>query len=278
MWSGFEALFQFPFDTPGSRDEYLVAKLRSELAGLNLREEFWEGVTEWAEATYAVRCGHTHGGAPAHGQLVLEGYSLSLLYVALELAARIITARALRHAKLDFGLTAVEEELNALFVERKTILELSAALKKSDRKEIFPGTPGSEVGTLISARMSDLVTLRRVPTWFRGDTSVAKARQKLGMSLSAWAEFLLAHSPAALDIDAVRGLRDVIADGLALQEPPGAIDTKLRQYLLDTGMTTPEPYGDPTGASVRNAHGVPVWLVAEAFVRLDELFEGYPLH
>lgn len=286
IWSGFESMFHFPYpwgSNLGGRDDYLLERLKNELGSLPLREDFWEGLECWVRRAYRVRCLHTHGDDVCEELLLLERYGVGLVDFGLSLAEAIIRARSAPSelsGNVRFG---VGVELEQYFGWRIVVDGVVRALKGMDREEIYPGRAN---GQPENGRISDLfgllrrlISFREIFGDYKGNESVARARQKLGLALSAWAGELVKHPPAGVDIGIMVYLRDIIKNGKESGLGIDEIDSNLAEYFCDGMMYreiaywTEEAIGGDTEPLLIGEFSF--WMLVDSFIRLHEIYIGY---
>ncbi|MBZ4336443.1 hypothetical protein [Corallococcus sp. AS-1-12] len=284
IWSGFESMFHFPYPWGSSlrgRDDYLLACLKGELGSLDLSGDFWEGLECWVRRAYEVRCLHTHGDDVRMELLRLERYGIGLVDFGLSLAEVIIRARSVPSEQSRIVRLGVGLELEQYFSWRIVVDGVVRILRGMDRKEIYPGGGQSEVeevGELIGL-LKRLVSFREVYNDYEENRSVASARQKLGLALSAWANDLVRSSPTGVDIGAVAYMREVISSGVRDQLGANEIDSNLAGYLCDGMMYSETAYWteEATGGDVEClcVGELSFWMLVDSFVRLHEIYVGY---
>ncbi|WNG33386.1 hypothetical protein F0U61_06945 [Archangium violaceum] len=283
LWSGFEAYFHFPFPLPPntSRDQHMLACFEKELQGKPLRVEFWDGLKKWIHAAYDVRCRHTHGSDVPDMDLALQSHDIYLLHAGLTLAESLMKLKAVSS---DFYQEEVVERLNHLFIMRATIDGITSLLKVN-RKSLYPGDGRFSPADFNSLRQlfEDLVSFRAIHLGNRGNDNkaIASARKKLGLVLSGWSKDLGNNPPAGVRVGDLASIGQVIQDAAEEKLDDDEVDKRLALYLIEAGLhdrdNIIESEEDAEIGGLMMGGVIPIWLVVDAFIRLEEIYLGYAL-
>jgi hypothetical protein len=280
LWSGFEAYFHFPFPMPQNtrRDQHMLACFEKELQGRPLRGEFWEGLKKWIDAAYRVRCGHTHGSDVPDLDLSLQPHDIYLLHAGLLIAESLIRLRAIPN---DLFQAEVVERLNHMFIIRPTIDRITSLLKVN-RKSLYPGDGRLSPADFDSLKQlfEDFVSFQWIQQAYRNSKVVADARKKLGLVLSSWSIDLKNNPPKGVRVEDLVNIAQVINRGSEEKLDDNQIDKRLALYFVTAGLYNPVNIVKSEDAEVdrlKMGGVIPIWLVVDAFIHLEELYLGYAL-
>lgn len=297
MWSGFESLLEIDkFGAVPSlevsekrehvgKDEKLLRALRDELGRCDAdwSQDFWNGVTAWVTQFYKERNHHSHGVRGDLAVEMLEPYGLSSFSAAIHVARAVLRLRSFGKSGIVADFTA--EELNSVFAFVPLIERTSNVLRQYDRKVWYPG--GGSHGSQLTAEsldgfardLSHLVSLRSESQHFRSNGHVAQARHKMGLVLSPWVDDLIKQSPPNVELGAVSAIPSTIKELAEEGRPNEEIDTALAEALFGWGASDVESYGSGAMAEPRLLlrGKIPIWVWIDAYIKLSEVWTGYPL-
>jgi hypothetical protein len=304
LWTGFETLFlprqpaqqQLPMSLferllralrrppDVRRPTRLYAAIERDLAGTTgVHPRSYSQTAAFVALLWDARNAHSHDGV-TEPDVDIEKSHLNLLSMGLSLFRDLLRIRVAQGAgdTVHFLPSAVRS-LNEIFTRQETISSVVEALKKADPLDLCPPRNDSTAVRDLCRRLTDLVAFEGLDGW-NDNRDVAKARGVLRRALNAWIKAIspselagagligVAEFPA-LDLSRLKELKEEGRTGPSLED---ALDETLVDFVKDAVSWRSSAATLAAGGTMPPER-LDLRLCIRAYVRLEELFLGYPL-